>query len=207
MSDVELEFIDILIDSSTEHANDRFLFARQASLSLKNYEMKTADDVYLFRIGALTVKTPQQTMTIQNLSLAPRYNKQQFQKRLVHQKEQYELSVPKITIQNIDWWSFMHQDRFVADELVMPDVKVKIHLDRSLPRPKSKMGNFPHQLIMKLPIQIYLAGMKIRNLDLIYEEYNPKSTQTGSIHLDHVNLDISDITNIPAERKRKSKPL
>lgn len=205
LNDVELQFTDILIDSSTENANDRFLFARQASLSTKNYTTKTKDDAYLFKIGELTIQVPQQTMTIHNLSLASRYTKQQFQQKLTHQKEQYNFSVPKMTIRKFDWWAFMHEDRFEADELSMHDAILKIYLDRSLPRPKSKMGNFLPQLIMKLPVQVSIASMHTRNLDFTYQEYNPRSTQTGSFHFDHVNLDITDITNIPLHMKKKKQ--
>lgn len=204
-NDVEIQLTDILIDSSTEHAKDRFLFARQASLSLKKYAMKTKDDLHSLKIGKLMIEAPQQTMTIHNLSVASPYNKQQFQKKLTHQKEQYTFSVPKITIRNIDWWAFMHEDRFVADGVSMPDAILKIYLDRSLPRPKSKMGNFLQQLIMKLPVKIYVASTHTRNLNFTYQEYNPLSNQTGSIHFDHVNLDISDITNIPLQMKKKKQ--
>lgn len=207
LNDVGLRFTDILIDSTTKNVTDRFLFARQALLTMKNYAMKTTDDLYLFKIGELAIQAPQQTMKIQNLSFTSRLNRQQFQQRLVHQKEQYNLSIPQITIHNIDWWSFMHENRFIAGDLKISNAKVKIHLDRSLPRPKSKMGNFPHQLIMKIPIQVYIASMHTRNLDLTYEEYNPRSTQTGSIKLNQVNLDISHITNIPVEVKKKKQTI
>ena len=205
LNNVELELTDILIDSSTEHAKDRFLFARQAFFSLKNYEMRTADNVYLLKIGLLTVRAPQQTVTIDNLTFASRYNRQQFQKKLLRQKEQYDFSAPKITLQNIDWWTFMQEDLLIADELVMPDARLKIHLDRSLPREISKMGNFPQQVLMKLPIRVDVKAAKIRNMDVTYQEYNPISTQTGSINFNHMNLHVSDITNIPSQLKNKKQ--
>lgn len=207
LNEVELRFSDILIDSSTKYAKNRFLFAKEASLSLKNYSLKTKDDLYQFKIGALTVQAPQQIMTINNLSLVSRYNRQEFIKKQVHQKEQYDLKIPKITLRDIAWWSLMQEDRFIAGEMVIPDAVVKIHLNRSLPRPKSKMGNFPHQLIAKLPMEIYAASIAIRNMDLTYEEYNPRSAQTGSIHLDRVNLDISNITNIPRQMRNKKQTI
>lgn len=202
---VELELTDILIDSSTEYATDRFLFARQALLTLRNYEMKTADNVYRLKIDLLTVKAPQQTMTIDNLSFASRYNREQFQKKLIRQKEQYDFTAPKITLHNIDWWTFMQKDRLVADELVMPGARLKIQLDRSLPRQISKMGNFPQQVVMKLPIRVDVSSMKIRNMDITYQEYNPVSARSGSIDLNQINLDVSDITNIPSLMKAKKQ--
>jgi hypothetical protein len=202
LNDVEIRFDNILIDSSTEHAKDRFLFARKASLSVKNYALKTKDDVYEFKIGAMTVYAPQKNMIIKDLTLNSLYNKQEFQKTLTYQKEQYDLKVPEITIRNIDWWALMNEELFIAKELIATDVALKIHLDRSLPRPKSKMGNFPHQLIMKLPIKVHVSSMNTRNMNITYEEYNPKSQQTGSVRLDDVNLNISNITNITAAIKK-----
>jgi hypothetical protein len=206
-SDVEMSFSDILIDSSTEHSRDRFLFAREASISIKNYSLKTKDDLYLVTIGTLAIQAPQQTMTIRDFSLASRYNKKEFQRKLVRQKEQYEVKAPKITIKDIDWWALMNEDRFLAGALIVSDAVIKIHLDRSLPRPESKMGNFPHQLIAKLPIEVSASSVAIRNADLTYEEYNPRSAQTGSIHLNQVNLDISSITNIRRQMRNKKQTI
>jgi len=203
--DIAIEFTGILIDSSTEHSTDRFLFAKQASISLKNYEMKTKDDAYIARIGSLNVIAPQKKMTIRDISLRSRYSRQEFQKRLKHQKEQYDFSSPSITIQNIDWWAFMHEDLFIADELTMSDGRLNIYLDRTLPRPKSKMGNFPHQLIMKIPFKIDVARARIQSFNLTYEEYNPKSAETGSVRFDDIKLDISDVTNLPAQIKKKKQ--
>jgi hypothetical protein len=65
------------------------------------------------------------------------------------------------------------------------------------------MGNFPHQLLMKLPMQVYVEKLLVRNLDLAYEEYNPRSDQSGTLYFNKANLDISNITNMPKYIKQK----
>jgi hypothetical protein len=153
------------------------------------------------------VEAPKHNLSIDGLSLVSRYDKQQLKQKLVHQKEQYTVKVPKITMQGIDWWALMNEELFKADKLLVPGGTVKIYLDRSLPRPTSKMGNFPHQLIMKLPLQISIPSINIRNLNLTYEEYNPKSKMDGAIQLNNVNLDISGITNIPAQIRKQRQAI
>jgi hypothetical protein len=196
---------NILIDSSTEHARNRFLFAENASFSLNNYEMKTKDDAYIVRIGSLNVTAPEKKMTINDISLRSRYSRKEYQQRLTHQKEQYNFSTPSITIRNIDWWALMHDDIFVADELVMSGGALKIYLDRSLPRPKSKMGNFPHQLLMKLPFKIDVAKAGVKRFDITYEEYNPKSGDTGSVKFNDINISLTGVTNLAVQRKKKKQ--
>jgi hypothetical protein len=198
---------NVLVDSSTEHATDRFLFAKQASISLNNYEMKSKDNAYITEIGSLKVTAPKNEMVITNISVRSRHSRKEFQKGLTHQKEQYSFSTPSVIIRNIDWWALMHDSLFVADELTLSGGALKIFLDRSLPRPESKMGNFPHQLIMKLPFEINIARGNIRNFDLKYEEYNPKSGDTGLVQFDDIDLNLSGITNLPAERKKRKQML
>ena len=207
LKDIEMRFTDILIDSSTQYAKDRFLFAKQAMLSLQNYVVNTTDDFYECKIGSLMIQAPQQTMTINSLSLASRYNRELFQKKLVHQKEMYDCKVPSIAITGVDWYGLMNEQRFVANEIIVNDAIVKIFLDRSLPRQPSRMGNFPNQLLMKLPLKIHVSKTNVRNADITYEEYNPKSEQSGSLNMDKVNLAITTVTNMPHEIKKTKQTI
>ena len=202
LKDIEMRFADILIDSSTQYAKDRFLFAKHVMLSMQNYVVNTTDDLYECKIGSLMIQAPQQTMTITNLSLASRYNRALFQKKLVHQKEMYDCRVPSITIQGIDWYGLMNEQQFVANNINVSDPVVKIFLDRSLPMQPSRTGNFPNQLLMKLPLKISVSKMNVRNADVTYEEFNPKSEQSGSLNMDKVNLAITGVTNMPHEIKK-----
>ncbi len=201
-NEVVLRFHDILIDSSTQKATDRFLFAKRALLSMRNYAEKTSDNLYQFKVDVLTVEAPQHLMTLNNVSLSSRLNRKQFNKELLQQKEQYDLHIPRVLVHKVDWWGLMNNERFVADKININNPKLKVYLDRSLP-PRNKMGNFPHQLLMELPIQVYVKKLFVRNLDLTYEEYNPRSAQSGTFYFNKANLDITNITNIPQYIKQK----
>ncbi len=85
---IAMRLNNILIDSSTEHARNRFLFAENASFSLNNYEMKTKDDAYIARIGSLNITAPEKKMTINDISLRTRYSRKENQQTLTQQKEQ-----------------------------------------------------------------------------------------------------------------------
>ena len=197
IDDVMVRLTDILIDSATGSSNPNFLFAKEGRLSVKNLLLKTDDNLYSFRLGYLEVSANQKTALLQNLSFTSDYNRQQFQKKVAHQTELYDCVIPEIKIYNIDWWRVFQQNTFIAEKAESRDGRLKIFLDRSLPRPASKMGNFPHQVIMKLPFKLYVEKMNLRNLAFTYEEYNPLSKQSGAAHMDNVNLDVKHLTNIP----------
>jgi hypothetical protein len=71
-------------------------------------------------------------------------------------------------------------------------------MNRSLPAPtESKVGNYPHQLLMKLKLPVKIDKINVKNLDLSYEEYNPKSEKSATIYFDNTSGTVSNITNHP----------
>ncbi len=205
LNNVSVNMTNILIDSATRNEQDRFLFARAATLSFKNYVTKTTDGLYNLRIGAVTIEAPQQIIKMQNLAIQSPFSKGQFVKKLTKSKELYDFTVPSITIKNVNWWRLMNEEQLVADELNLSGAKLKIYLDRSL-LPKSKIGGFPNQMIMKMPMKINIAKMKVNDVDFSYEEYNPVSEQSGIIYIDDVALDITNLSNMQTKGKA-AKPL
>ncbi len=73
-------------------------------------------------------------------------------------------------------------------------------MNRSLPA-ISRIVNFPNQLLMKIPVKMNVAHLKINDLDIAYEEYNPDSKQSGIVYLDNVKLDALNISNFNNNRK------
>lgn len=205
-NDVLLRFHDILIDSTTQNATDRFLFAKRALLSMRNYAARTADNLYLFKIAALTIEAPKRLMTLNNVTLSSEFKEPKHQKGKLYQPELYDLAIPKVLVHNVDWWSFINKERFIADNLDINNPKLKISLDRSLPS-KPKERAFLNQLIMKLPMQVYLKKLNVQNLDLTYEEFNPATDQKGTVYFSNADIKVSHITNMPQYIRQKGQTI
>ena len=195
-----LRLNQIKIDSTSTRNNDRFLFAKSGVLSIKNYEGTTADQLYLLKIKKLTFATPEKMITLNDISLSSKYTKQELRKRLKHRQEQYDLSVPKVSIKNVEWDKLISEERLTADALIVSHPRLKVFLDRSLPPAKSKMGAFPAQLLMKLPLKMAIKKFEVNNLNLAYEEYNPRSQRSGTVYFDNVMLRARNLTNLPGTK-------
>ena len=203
LNDVRVNLKDILLDSTTRKDKQRFLFAKEATISFRNYSTRTKDGVYDFKIGNVSIKVPQQQVALQNLSFISSLGKEQFEKRQKFRMEFYQLTIPSVTMNKVNWWNLVNEEEVVADELAINGGKLSVYFDRSLP-PTSKMGNFPNQLLMKLPLKMNIAKLKIRNFDVAYEERNPVSQQSGTIYMDDVTMDASNVSNF---RDRNKKPV
>jgi hypothetical protein len=197
LNEVHLSLSNILIDSSTQYKKKRFLFSEKAELITKNFVQETKDKLYFFKIGTVSVTTPNNILTATNVSLDPKYDKKTFQNRIPSMKEHYQLKIARLRGKGIEWGNLLNQQKLMGENIVLEDGQLDVYLDRSLPPPSSKLGSFPHQLMMKIPIPVYFPDMTVKNLSLSYEEMNPKSGKSGKVMMDKINMTVSNITNLP----------
>jgi hypothetical protein len=194
LNKVDVVMRNILLDSATRKDKQRFLFAKNASITFHDYYTKTDDGIYHLKIGEGTVHIPDQQVSLRNLSFTSPLSKEQFEKRQKVRSELYHLNLPSITVDKVDWWSLFNREKLVADEIRVKQGKFSIYLDRSLP-PGDRMGHFPNQLLMNLPIQMDVKRIKVRDMDVSYTEFNPSSKESGTIYLDGIRMEVAHITN------------
>jgi len=101
-----------------------------------------------------------------------------------------------VLFKQIDWWSLVSEESFSAKNAQITNGKVEVYTDRNYaPFPKSKIGNYPNQIVVKSPLPLDIRTIDINNLKVVYEELNPKSQLRGALHFDNIYGTISNITN------------
>ncbi|HET7897134.1 MAG TPA: hypothetical protein VFL47_05680, partial [Flavisolibacter sp.] len=192
LANVQVQMTDILLNKDTRQEKDRFLFAKEAHLDFHHFNSRTKDGLYNFKIAHVSVNASDRKATLRNVSFGSSMSKEAFMKRQKVAKEMYGLSLPAINISGVDWWPMLNGEEVKADEVETSGGKFSVYFDRALPA-KNKMGNFPNQLLMKLPVKLDVDRIKIRNLDVSYEERNPLSQQSGTVYLDNASMDITHV--------------
>lgn len=193
LNEVDIELNKILLDSITRTDKGRFLFAENATINFRNYTTQTSDGLYQFKIGKGTITSPQQQVRLQNISLASPLSREQFVKRQKLAKELYQLSLSSLTLNKVDWWTLFNGEEVVAEDLQASGGKLSIYFDRSLPL-RSRLGNFPNQLLAKTELKMNVDRFAFQNLDFSYTEYNPVSKQSGSIYFDNIKLQGTNLS-------------
>jgi hypothetical protein len=194
---------DFLIDSSTQFDQQRFLFAEKALITLKDYKMNTPDSLYRFSVGDLRIETNTRQMHLDEVTFKPRVSTAAFYKVVKHQKDKFDISVKGLKFTVLDWWSLLAEETFFAQKLEMNNGSIRIYNDKSMPEDKrSKVGKYPHQLLMKLPFELRIDSIDLNNFDVSYTEKNPATGETGSIHFENVYAMVRNVTNIKDEIKK-----
>jgi hypothetical protein len=207
LSNISVQMADLLVDSLTQFDKSRYLFSKEVNLTLKNYKTTTSDKLYDFKINTISIAASRHQLKALGVELLPRYNRQEFEKRLTTLKEEYHLTVRNIQLDKIDWWQLANEESLIADNVKLSNAKLDIYLDRALPLKDSGINNFPHQLLMKMKFPIQLKRLSINDMDVSYEEFNPNSGRSGKVYFNNINSQITNITNIPQQIKHNGHTL
>lgn len=203
LSNVKIIFSDILLDSSSQFDQERVLFAKSCLINLKDYSVNTSDSLYRFSIGEIDIQTKIKAMQLKKLQFEPRLSVNKFYHKVKHQQDRFQLSFDEVNFSRVDWWQMLSEESFLVSKVQLRKGSLKVYNDKSQPIDvRSKVGKYPHQLLMKLPVSLKVDSMLINDLDLSYTELNPKSGEKGTLYFDNIEGLITNITNDPDEIKK-----
>ena len=203
--DVDIMVDDILIDSSTQYDQHRFLFAKNARLESNDYNVVTPDGLYLFRIGTLTVNANAHTVTARNMSLMPNGGRAAFEKRTKTKEEMFELNTPSLVVSDIDWWALMNGEQFFAGKAEISGGSLLVYLNKTKPESPGTVDNFPQQLLKRIKSPVNLQRALFHRFDITYQELNPKSGKMGAVSFNNMEVDLNHITNMPSEIAKNNR--
>ena len=174
-------------------------------LSASGFSFNTKNGQYKISVGGFNINNATSQVKIDNFLLTPLLTEQQFVSRSRKQKDQYNLTVNNIMLSGVNTQRFLLNNELeVANASFQPIIK--IFNDRTLPPDsESKLGNYPHQTLLKLDVPLYIHTAKISNGIVSYRERALKSKLIGNVLFTGINATITNITNIP--NRIKANPL
>lgn len=205
---ITVKMNDILIDSSTQYDNKRFLFAKNALIETNNYSFATPDSLYFVKLGKLSLAGEKQEVTISDAELQPRGSRQEFVKKLTTRDEMYHVVMPKIIFSGLNWWQLINKEKIVSDKTDIYGGTVSVYSDITIPKGGDvPLNHFPHQLVMMIPQPVSISELRFHRLKVVFTQYNPETRSLGTATFNNIDGFARHITNIPAEIKRSPSTL
>lgn len=187
---------DIVVRNWSFNPADSFQWPRDpANVCLLNgISWNTNDGLY--HIKADTLLLAERQLSFSGFAVSPTVAKDKFYATVGHQRDMYHVTFRKIAFQNIDQ-QLLHTGTLYADTLLLDKGSVVVYCSRiPPPSPNSKMGNFPHQLLLKLPIEILIPFTVVRNGYARYTELNEQTAKEGTIEFEQISGYFSNVTNV-----------
>lgn len=177
---------------------DRILLAEHLEADINKFSYNPRKSNYVVRANNISYNTDNNNLTARDLHLLPEYTDEEMFSRMSSQKEIYKLEFPTVELTGIDRSKLLHEGKLFASAIHLNHTKLEILMNRKLPpNQKSKVGNYPNQLLYKLKLPIHIPKLKINNGSLTYSEIVEKTGKKGNIYFTDVTGSISHITNIP----------
>jgi hypothetical protein len=200
-------FKNIRIDSTGAADTSRIGFTKEISLHFFDLKFRSEDSTYKLKAKVIDYSSNNRSLSIEDFKLQPtRKDKESFYEATQMQKTMTVIEYKKLLFTNFQLEQFFHNNAIVADSLIIDQPVISLYLDKTMP-PKldSKMGQYPHQLLLGASSDIDIKGIAIRDLSLSYTERGEKSGREGKLDLSHVNILVSNVTNIYSKIKANEK--
>ncbi|HYK45246.1 MAG TPA: DUF748 domain-containing protein, partial [Parafilimonas sp.] len=152
-------------------------------------------DYELLQIKKISINSSDSVLEINSLRIIPQLGKIAFGQKLGHQADRIEGTVAHIKVSGLNMPQLL-QKKFFAQELVISNAQMDVFRDRRLPR-EMKVQPTSLDYLKKIPIEVHIHHFKLNDALVESEEFPKEGAQTGSIKMDHINIDISPLVNHP----------
>jgi hypothetical protein len=187
---------DLRIDSASQHDTTRFYYTKDILVHIKDYKLQTKDKMYDVSFSELTASTASGNASLKDLKISPKYSDLTFSRKYKFQKDRYDMSFDEIQFNKVDFANLHSERQLIASSLEISGAKIGVFLNRELPFPPIDKGrNYPHVALKRLKLNTIIDTIRIRNAEINYTEYNPKTQGRGTVTFKRVNGTITNVTN------------
>ena len=158
--------------------------------------------IYKFIVQGLQLNNKTGKVKVNRILYKPLLSEAAFVKINKMQIDRYNLNFNHINLTGVNFKKLI-SDNILEMEQASLEPVLKIFNDRTLSfDTSSKVGKYPHQLLLKLPLRLYIKKVVVNNGAVFYKERGRKSKKSGIVTFTRINAQINNITNIAERIKR-----
>ena len=205
VGNIAIKINDVKTDKVKRLENSPMDYSKEVEVAFDKFSMKSKDGLYNFDFKNITINSLRKDLNIHSFSIIPFASERQFANKSFFQKDRYDVQLSNLSLKNIDMNNLINK-KLIASELVIDNSVVKIYRDLHKPlEKKSKVGNYPSQMLVKFDVPINIAKTTLNNAFIQYRENESLSDSVGQVEFVNSNINISNITNIPSEIQKNGE--
>jgi hypothetical protein len=201
----EAVFKNIRIDSVAAADTSRIGFAKELAMQFYDLKFRTPDSAYKMKAELISYSSENKTLRVKDFKLQPTLE-ENFFKYATEQKNSYFVELKEVRFTNLLLDQYIHNNRIIADSVFVSQPEISIGNDKTLPPSmESRIGNYPHQQLLKAEPIIMIKGLKLLNAKIIYTEKSEKTSKEARLIISNMDALFSNITNDPGSIKQNTK--
>lgn len=136
-------------------------------------------------------------ISLDKVSVVPVLAETEFFKHVSVQTDRYDLTFNKLNLTGVNYKKLFAENIIEAENGSVQPV-IKVMNDRTVdPDPKSKVGNYPNQLLMNMQQLVNIKKLQVNNGLVAYKERGRLSEMTGIVDFTNIQGTLTNVTNVP----------
>jgi hypothetical protein len=196
LGNISIKINEVKADEIAQLQDHPLDVIKEGEISCDKISLNTNDGFYNYTLQNAVINSLQKQLNIASITVKPLLDEKAFANKAHFQKDRYDVVLNGIALKNINMQNLLDKKIF-ASELVINNASIKIYSDLKKPLSgKSKVGNYPSQMLTKMKIPVNIAHITLPNAFIQYTEHEKVSDSSGIVTFENSALDISNITNV-----------
>ncbi len=171
------------------------------NMQADDFAFKSKDNNYTILFNGLKVDKATSTASIRSLKVKPVQSEEVMTSKLVYQQDIFNIEMKEIKLVGVDINKFINESSLQIQEVVM-NLALRVYHDRSLEEsPVSKVGKYPHQLLLNIDVPLNIQNVVFKNSLASYRERSKETQEIGNVFFTNIAGEVRNITNIPRQIK------
>lgn len=205
LGNMSIKINEINADTIGKVRDKPLKYSKEVAIGLSSLSLKSKDNHYDFSLKGLEVNSLKKTFRINSFKVVPYKSEMAFAAAEKYQADRYDLTMNNLVFKDIVMNDVLER-RLIASRLDVSNTTAKIYRDLTKPlEPKSKIGNYPSQMLGKLEMNINIKKLTLNNAYIEYKEKQENTDSTGIIAFSNSTITISNVTNLPSAVKENDE--
>lgn len=186
---------NIAIDSAANQDSTRIMFAQSFELQCPVFTWRTAEKLYDMQLDSLRLTSEEKKLTAKSFKVIPLLGELAFAEKMKVQADRFDIALNRIVLSELEFQN-LFSERIEAKHLLVGNASVKIYRDNSRePDGKNRIGTYPHQRLMQVPLPINIRQFDLKNTYVEYKEKGRIVEKTGKVIFSNLNASFKNVTN------------
>lgn len=186
---------NINISDSTSTDTSRVLFAENASLDVKKVLIHSKSGFYNYVFNDIKLLSAERSFAVEKLQIIPLMSEAAFMRAFKWQTDRLDFDLYNLLFKQVNVQEILNGN-LISNQLIIKKASFKIFRDKSYPEKKEKkVGHYPHQELLKVPVDVALKKVIVQSGSIEYKEKNPQTGSSGVVIFDDISASLLNVSN------------
>lgn len=187
---------DFLIGPHSFGDSNRVFYSKRIEIALPGFEYSIPESPYRLAFDNLKLDSENRSALLHKIRLEPKIPKEQYFRNDKRNKALISLEWDTLWVKDWDMGLLFREGKVHSKKVFLSSGIAVFRKDRRYQKDNvNKIGEAPHQQIMRLPQLIHVDTIRVDRSTVQYRQVNEKGTDEGVISFLNVNGMITNMTN------------